>query len=113
MVSVWWTWPGCSSCRRSRLSLQTPQVQNVLQTAEEPEQRGEEQGGAGRSPRQRLPGAAAAHAASGGRPVTVVMDTSRTEFRPLSPAPVNVNVLFSLRMNTKPSISLYRINIVV
>lgn len=41
----------------------------MLQTAEEPEQRGEEQGGAGRPPRQRLQGAAAAHAASGGRPV--------------------------------------------
>lgn len=49
--------------------LQTPEVQNMLQTAEEPEQRGEEQGGAGRSPRQRLQGAAAAHAASGGCPV--------------------------------------------
>lgn len=59
---------GCSSST-SGLSLQTPEVQDVLQTAEEPEQRGEEQGGAGRSPRQRLQGAAAAHAASGRRPV--------------------------------------------
>lgn len=58
----------CSS-RRSRVFLQTPEVQNLLQTAEEPEQRGEEPGVAGRSPWQRLPRAAAAHAASGGRPV--------------------------------------------
>lgn len=49
--------------------LQTPEVQNMLQTAEEPEQRGEEPGVAGRSPWQRLPRAAAAHVASGGRPV--------------------------------------------
>lgn len=59
----------CSGRRRSPLFLQTPEVQDVLQTAEEPEQRGEEQGGAGRSPRQRLQGAAAAPAASGRRPV--------------------------------------------
>lgn len=41
--------------------LQTPQVQNLLQTAEEPEQPGEEQGSAGWSPRQHLQRAAAAH----------------------------------------------------
>ncbi len=44
--------------------LQTPEVQSVLQAAEEPEQHGEEQGGAGRSSRQRLQRAAAAHGAA-------------------------------------------------
>lgn len=71
------------------LLLQTPEVQNVLQTAEEPEQRGEEQGGAGRSPRQRLQGAAAAHAASGGRPV---MNSAHMR---------RLQVFYSLRLNTR------------
>lgn len=44
--------------------LQTPEVPSVLQAAEEPEQCGEEQGGAGRSSRQRLQRAAAAHGAA-------------------------------------------------
>ena len=46
------------------LLLQTPEVPNVLQAPEEPEQHGEEQGGAGRPARQRLQGAAAAHGAA-------------------------------------------------
>lgn len=40
---------------------QTPEVQSVLQAAEEPEQHREEQVGAGRSTRQHLQRAAAAH----------------------------------------------------
>lgn len=89
------------------LLLQTPEVQNVLQAAEEPEQRGEEQGGAGRSPRQRLQGAAAAHAASGGRPVINSAEASGVLFFPSEHAATSGNAANRRGHEAAPSVPEY------